>query len=480
MTSGPGAGGLGARGSGAGGHGSGDAAPSATGSTPAPGTGPAGDPPPGRRQVLAWALWDWGSAAFNTIILTFVFSVYLTDAVGADLPGPVSANTWLAWAIGLSGLLLAVAAPVLGSRADATGRRRRSVGVWTAATVATMVGLVAVRDDHRYLALGLVLLGLGSIFVELAYVSYNAVLRQVSTPATVGRVSAFGWAMGYLGGIVLLLAVYVGFIAGDGPVRGLLGVSADGGWNVRLVAVVAAVWFAVFAVPVLVAVPEPPPARDAPPPAGIAASYRALARDLRLLYRADRQTVWFLGASALFRDGLAAVFTFGAVLAVTVYGLSPGDVLLFGVVANVVAAAGALAAGRVDDRAGPKPVIVGSLLGMLACGGVLLFLSGPAAFWVFGLGLCLFVGPAQSSSRTFLVRLAPPGREGEMFGLYATTGRAVSFVAPMLVGVFSAMAGDRAGIAGILVVLAAGLVALWPVRAPVDRAVAPAGVNPRS
>ena len=217
--------------------------------------------PATRGQVLAWGLWDWGSAAYNTVILTFVFSVYLTDSVGDDLPGGVSANSWLAWSIGLAGLVLALLAPVLGARADAAGRRRRSVGVWTAATVVTMAGLVAVRDDHRYLALGLALLGLGSIFFELASVSYNAVLRQVSTPATMGRVSGFGWAMGYFGGIVLLLGVYVGFIAGDGPLRGLLAIPTADGWNIRLVALVAAVWFAVFAVPMLVAVPETPPAR---------------------------------------------------------------------------------------------------------------------------------------------------------------------------------------------------------------------------
>ena len=429
-----------------------------------------------RGQVLAWGLWDWGSAAYNTVILTFVFSVYLTDTVGDDLPGGVSANSWLAWSIGLAGLVLALLAPVLGARADAAGRRRRAVGVWTAATVATMAGLVAVRDDHRYLALGLALLGLGSIFFELASVSYNAVLRQVSTPATMGRVSGFGWAMGYFGGIVLLLGVYLGFIAGDGPLRGLLQVPAADGWNIRLVALVAAAWFAVFAVPMLVAVPETPPSPDRRPAAGVAASYRALRHDLRVLYRADRHTVWFLGASALFRDGLAAVFTFGAVLAVTVYGIGQGDVLVFGVVANVVSAVGALTAGRIDDRVGPKSVIVGSLLGMIACAVVLLFVSGPAAFWVFGLGLCLFVGPAQSSSRTYLCRLAPPGREGEMFGLYATTGRAVSFLAPTLVGVFTyAFGSDRAGIVGIIVVLAAGLAALWPVRPPVDTAVTASG-----
>jgi UMF1 family MFS transporter len=150
-----------------------------------------------------------------------------------------------------------------------------------------------------------------------------------------------------------------------------------------------------------------------------------------------------------------------------VYGLGPGDVLIFGVAANVVSALGALTGGWLDDRIGPKAVIAGSLVGLLACGVVLLFLSGPTAFWVFGLGLCLFVGPAQSSSRTYLARLTPPGQEGQMFGLYATTGRAVSFLAPTLVGFFTyAFGSDRAGTVGILVVLAAGLLALWPVRRP--------------
>jgi UMF1 family MFS transporter len=172
-------------------------------------------------------------------------------------------------------------------------------------------------------------------------------------------------------------------------------------------------------------------------------------RDLRRLYRADRHTVYFLGASAIFRDGLAAVFTFGAVLAVTVYGIGQDDVLVFGVAANVSAAAGALVAGRVDDRAGPKAVIIVSLLGMIACATALLFVSGPGPFWVLGLALCLFVGPAQSSSRTFLRRLAPPGHEGELFGLYATTGRAVSFLAPTLVGLCTWLFGsNRAGVAG--------------------------------
>lgn len=424
---------------------------------------PADARPLTRRQVLAWALWDWGSAAYNAVILTFVFSVYLTDSVGADLTGPVSANSWLGWSIGASGLLIALLAPVIAKRADAAGRRKRAVAVWTALTIVTMAALFLVEDDAAFLPLGLVLLGLGSIFFELASVSYNAVLTQVSTPQTVGRVSGFGWAMGYLGGIVLLLLVYVGLIVGGG---GVLGVPTEGGLNIRVVALVAAGWFLLFAIPLLVAVPEVP-AGDRPPPPGVAAAYRELFADLRALYRRSPHTLYFLGASALFRDGLAAVFTFGAVLAVTVYGIAEDDVLVFGVAANVVAAAGSLVAGRIDDRVGPKAVIVASLSGMIAAGLVLLVVSGPAMFWVFGLVLCLFVGPAQASSRAYLARLAPPGGEGELFGLYATTGRAVSFLAPSLVGLFTFLfAADRAGIVGIVLVLAAGLLALLPVRPP--------------
>jgi UMF1 family MFS transporter len=418
-----------------------------------------------RASVLAWGLWDWGSAAYHAVILTFVFSVYLTDVVGDASP---AASAALGYAIGAAGLVIALLAPVIGQRADAAGRRKLSTAVWTACTIATMAGLFAIRDDPGYLWPGLVLLATGSVVAELAQVSYNAMLAQVSTPATIGRVSGFGWAMGYLGGIVLLLVVYYGFVAGDGPAAGLTGIPRADGLNVRAVALVAAAWFLVFALPLLLRVPEAPPAVDRPGRLGVVGAYRALAADLVALYREDPHTVYFLGASALFRDGLAAIFTVGSVLAVGVYGIGAGDVLLFGVAANVVAAAGAIAGGRLEDRVGPKPVIMGSLLGMIAAGLVLLVVSGPLMFWVFGLALVLFVGPAQSSSRTFLARLAAPGREGQLFGLYATTGRAVSFLAPSLFALFvSLFDAQRAGIVGIVLVLVAGLLALWPVRPPI-------------
>ncbi|MFC9876479.1 MFS transporter [Nocardia salmonicida] len=423
----------------------------------------------GRGQVLAWGLWDWGSSAFQAVTLTFVFSVYLTDKVGKDLPGTTPASAWLGWALAGAGLVVALTAPVCGQYFDAVGSRKRALATLTALTVGAMSLMFFVRADYDDLWLGLALLAFASATFELAGVPYNAMMRQVSTPATVGRVSGFGWAMGYFGGIVLLLICYVGFLAGDGDTRGLLAMPTDQGLNVRLVIVLAAVWFTVFALPVLFAVPEMPRTGADPGAAkvGFLGSYRVLWRDVRALWGQDRHTVYFLLASAVFRDGLAGVFTFGGVLAVTVYGFADADVLLFGIAANVVAGLAAVVAGRFDDRIGPKRVIVSSLVGMLVCGVALLLVSGSTMFWIFGLALTVFVGPAQASARSFLARLAPPGREGQLFGLYTTTGRAVSFLAPALFGVFvSVFHSDRAGIAGLLVVLAVGLLVLLPVHAP--------------
>jgi UMF1 family MFS transporter len=205
----------------------------------------------------------------------------------------------------------------------------------------------------------------------------------------------------------------------------------------------------------------------------VAASYRQLWATLRRLYRDAPQTLWFLLSSAVFRDGLNAVFTFGGVIAAGTFGFTLPEVIVFAIVGNVAAGVGALVGGRLDDRVGPKRVIVASLVCILLAGTPLLFLEGTAAFWVCGLLLCLFVGPAQSASRTFLGRLTRTGHEGALYGLYATTGRAVSFLAPTLFAVFvSVLGAQRWGILGILLVIGAGLLLLLGARDP-ERTVAP-------
>jgi UMF1 family MFS transporter len=419
-----------------------------------------------RRSQASWALWDFGATGVNAIVVTFVFSVYLTSSVGHDLPGQTSPASWLGRALALAGLVVALLAPVTGVWVDAPWRRKRVLALLTGAVVLMTASMSLIRDDYRYLLPGLVLLACTAACNDLATVPYNAMLRQVSTADSPGRISGFGLAMGFLGSVLLLLIVYFGFISGDGDTHGLLGLPGDDGQNVRAAVLLAALWFAVFALPVFIAVPAPEPAEHTAR-VGLLGAYRALWSEIVGEWRRDRNVVYYLLASAVFRDGLTGVATFGAVLGVKVYGISAANVLLFGIGASVIAAFGAVLGGLLDDRLGSKLVIVGSLIAMITVALTLMALSGAAAFWVCGLLLCLFIGPVQASARTLMLRMSADGKEGVAFGLFTTTGRAVSFLAPWLFSAFIDVFGsDRAGMGGLCVVLVAGLVGMLAVRTP--------------
>lgn len=419
--------------------------------------------PAKKRTVFAWSLWDWGSAAFNAVVTTFVFSVYITSSAF----GPEhEVASKLGAALTTAGIIVALLAPVVGQLTDAAGRRKTWLGVNTAVVVAVTALLVLVAPAEPYLMLGLVLLAIGNIAFEFASVSYNAMLTQISTNQNVGKVSGFGWGMGYIGGIVLLAILLVGFIFPD---VGWFGVTSEDGWNIRIAMVISALWFGVFAIPVFFAVPEISPTADAAKPrANILRAYRELFASIRNLWRGARQTLYFLVASAVFRDGLAGVFTFGGVIAALSFGFDPSTVIIFAIAANVVAGIATILAGLFEDRLGAKNVMVASIVLMVLCG-LLVFVLNPLGswvFWVFGLLLCIFVGPVQSASRSYLAKLIPAGHEGEIFGLYATTGRAVSFLAPAAFTVAVSLGGSTIfGILGIVLVLLVGVLLLIPVGA---------------
>jgi UMF1 family MFS transporter len=426
-------------------------------------------------RVTAWAMWDWATQPFNSVIITFVFTaLYLTSesfidpeiaALGEDHPAYELALSSLAGGLGtgltVAGILVALLAPVLGQRADTSGKRKAWLGGATALLVACMVGLYFVEASPAFFALGVGLIALGSVFSEIAGVNYNALITQVSTPATVGRVSGLGWGLGYVGGIVALVIVVIA----DGA--DWWGMDTSNGMAYRLIALGCALWAVVFAWPLFRYVPEAPAAGREP--VSLLAGYARLWSDLMGLWRDARSTLWFLLASAIYRDGLAGVFTFGAIIAAVAFGFEPTEVIIFGIAANLVAGVATLFAGMVDDRIGPRRLILISLTGMVIAGLAVAFLheAGALVFWVGGLVLCLFVGPVQAASRSLLARVSPPGREGEIFGLYATTGRAVSFLAPALWTLAIALTGATIwGVVGIITVVALGLVAMLFVKVP--------------
>jgi UMF1 family MFS transporter len=422
---------------------------------------------PALSRVVAWALWDSGAIGMNAIVGTFVFSVYLTSSVGSGMSGGTTPASWLGRAAAIAGLTVAVLAPLVGVWVESPHRRRVTLSVLTGLGVTLTCAMFFIRDSPGYLAAGLVLLAATAASGDLASVPYNAMLRQLSTPQTAGRISGLGAAAGYLGSVMLLVLTYAGFISGSGPVRGLLRVPVDNGLYVREAMLLAGAWFAVLGLPLLFVAHRHPGFDEPYRPTGMLGGYRKLWVEISAEWHRDRNLVYFLLASALFRDGVAAILGFGAVLGVNVYGISQADVLIFGVAASVVAATGAMLGGFVDHRIGSKPVIVGSLVAIIIAALTLLALSGQLAFWVCGLMFALFIGPSQASSRALLLHMAKHGREGVAFGLYTMTGRAVSFVAPWLFSVFvDAFGAVRAGLGGISLVLVAGLLGMSMVRVP--------------
>ncbi|MUL68171.1 hypothetical protein BOO86_27120 [Mycobacterium sp. CBMA 234] len=428
----------------------------------------AGIPPVGRGRVAAWALWDTGATGVNAIVTTFGFNIYLISEVGKGLPGSTSPESWLGRAVLAAGIAVALLAPVTGVMVDAEHRRRKALAVLTGAVVVLTASMYFIRPDHHYLWVGLGLLACTAACMDLATVPYNAMLRQLSTPATSGRISGFGLAAGFIGSVVLLLLVFVGFKSGSGDTLGLLGIPNSDGKPDRYAVLVAAGWFVLFALPLLLTVKSPAP--DGTPAVGFFGAYRRLWTEVVEEWRRDRNVVYYLLSSAIFRDGLTGISIFGPVLGVSVYGLEPTMVPLFGAGAFTIAALGAVAGGLLDDRIGSKPVIVVSLVSMVAVGITLMCLSGPLAFWVCGLTLCLFVGPTQSAARNLMLRISADGKEGVAFGLYTTTGRAAHVLSPWLFSMFiDIFATTRAGLAGLCTVLVIGLVGMVLVKVPAQR-----------
>jgi UMF1 family MFS transporter len=413
-----------------------------------------------KRGTFSWALWDWAEQPYPTIMQTFIFPVYLAGAVAT---AGDNADTKLGWATTIAGILLALIAPVLGRRSDESGKRKFWLMVNTYVLVAIMVASFFIEPKPEYFVMGLVLYGLGSVVQESAFINYYAMLKSVTTEKNIGRVSGYAWALGYAGGIILLCVSLFGFILPET----VFGAPSENGMSVRIVFLFSAAWTLIFSIPMLLNVPEIARKDGGRGRESILQSYQALWGQLKSLRAQAPETFKFLISSAIYRDGLAGVFTFGAVLGSLAFGFSQTQIILFGIAANIVAGIGAAIGGRLDDIIGSRSVIIGSLVGLIIAGsGVFLFAGqGVITYWIGGLLLCLFVGPAQASSRTFVSRFTPEGREGEVFGLYQTTGRAVSFLSGAFWSISIAIGGALTGaenatiygVLGLMVILIVGL-----------------------
>jgi len=416
--------------------------------------------PADRRAVLSWCLFDWANSPYPTVVVTFVIAAYFTTALSAD---PQTGTALWGAALSISGLAVALIAPVLGAVADQTGRRKPWIAGFAAITVVSAMGFWWVEPDPSYALLALVLVVLGNSAFELGQVFYNAMLPEISARERLGRISGWAWGLGYAGGLACLVLVLVLFVEEDGA---LIALDRDAAEHVRIAGPFVGLWFALFALPLFFYTPDAAH-RGIVLGQALVAGLRSLWATLRALPKQQATIGRFLLARMLYTDGLNTLFAFGGVYAAGTFAMSFQDILQFGILLNVAAGLGAVAFSWVDDKIGAKRTIVISLLGLIGAGTAILLVDSQTAFTVLGCIIGVFIGPAQAASRSMMARLAPIESRAEIFGLYALSGKATAFAGPALVGAIALMAdSQRVGMAVIPVFFVAGLILLLPLRAP--------------
>lgn len=440
-----------------------------------------------RKRIWGWYFFDWASQPYNTLMLTFIFGPYFAQtATNALVEGGMAVDAAKAqaqayWGYGLTvaGICIALLAPVLGAVADSTGKRMPWIWLFSVLYVIGSAALWWTAPQGFSVVWALFFFGIGLIGMEFATIFTNSYLPELDPdPAERGRISGSGWAFGYLGGLVALIAMLLLFQAGENGktmagLSPLLGLDPETKADTRIVGPLSAVWYALFMVPFFLYIRDNPSA----PKSGVnlGQALRDLMQTLRNLPR-HPSLMAYLGSSMFYRDALNGMYTFGGIYALGVLNWSIRDIGIFGILAVLSGAVFCWVGGRVDRRIGPMPVIVFCCVTLIVTAILIISLTPTSVMWIAvpdgsaAPDIAFFIagaligaagGALQASSRNMLTYQGNPERMTEAFGLYALSGKATSFLAPALIAITSDLTGSqRLGITPVVGLFIIGLILL--------------------
>ena len=456
-----------------------------TTTTEPPYEAPAGQERTTRRERVGWYFYDWANSAFYTTVISVFLGPYLTSIAenaagcGGDvdcashrvhpLGLDIAPGSVFPYAVSLSVFLTVFVLPVVGAIADRSGRKKQLMALFAYVGAAATVGLLFLTGD-RYL-LGVVLFLVANIAYGASVVVYYSFLPQIAGPDERDAVSSIGWAIGYLGGGVLL-ALNVAAVL----FKGSLGM--DTAEVARWSIVSAGLWWAGFTTIPLIRLRNRPPAAGAARGSALTDGFKQLWHTLRGLRRYP-VTLFFLIAYLIYNDGVQTVITLSSTYATKELEL-PDDVLVPTILmVQFLAFVGAMALGRLANRLGAWKTVLVSLVAwvLLLLAAYLLPARQELAFIALGAGIGLVLGGTQALSRSLFSQLIPPGKEGEYFGLYEISDRGTSWLGPFLFGLAFGITGSyRVAIVSLLVFFVAGFVLLLLV--PMRRGIEQAGNIP--
>ncbi len=385
-------------------------------------------------------MYDFANSSFANNVTTFIYAAFFTKVI---VENEIVGTTLWSRGVGITMLVVALLSPPLGALADQGGYRKRFLIFFTFLAVIFTALLYFPQQGQVTFAIAIYIIA--CICFEMGTVFYNAFLPDIAPPERIGRISGQAWGVGYLGGLLSMAVLMVGFVSAETPWFGL---SKETHEHIRATNIGVAIWFAIFSLPAFFYLPEPP-ARQTGDKLSLAASYRRILQTFRELQH-YREIFKLLLARLVYNDGLVTVFAFGGIYASGTFGFTFEEVLFFGIIVNIAAGIGAWCFGYLDDRLGGKLTIQITLIGFVIAATIAVVPQEKIWFWIAGILVGLFAGPNQSASRSLMGRFVPKNKETEFYGFYAFSGKATAFLGPLLMGVLTqAFQSQRIGMATV-------------------------------
>lgn len=368
-----------------------------------------------RGQIFSWTLFDFANTGFHIIIVTFAFQLYFKSVIGG------SQAAW-GFAVSASMLITALIGPLLGSIADATNRKKRFLALFTAACVASTAALYFTGPGT--LVVASLLFIIANVGFEGGIIFYDAFLPELVPPTDYGRVSGYGFAMGYVGSFIALALIM--------PI--LMGPQGIAGAPITFP--IAAAYFGLFSLPLFLFVPERGE-RGVLSHGMIRTGYARLRDTITHLRRFD-SVKRFLLAFFIYNDSILTVIVFAATFASDELRMDGVEIVIFLMVVQGSALVGSLIFGQLTNRLGARQSIVITLAIWTAIALASYFVDSKTAYYVVGVFAGIALGSSQSSSRALMALLTPPERKAEFFGFYdGFFGKASAVVGPAVFGLVS-------------------------------------------
>jgi len=396
-----------------------------------------------KKQIISWCLFDFANSSYSAVIAAVIFQVYYINVIVGNTTG--QGDLWWGRAISLSMLVVSLSSPFLGGIADYAGRKKQLLAVYTFTCIIAVAGLSLISPGAAML--GFFLIALANIGMEGGLVFYNSFLPQIAPKEYQGRVSGWGFGVGYAGSILSLLIA--------------LPLAKTG--HLSLIWPMVALFFAVFSLPAFLFLPRDAPIAVSPFQAGIRGFQRAVATLKELLQQ--REARKFLLAYLIYEDGVNTVIIFSSSLAATTFGFDQGELIGLYLAVQVTALAGAFFLSRPTDTWGPKKVVTLSLLLWTIVAVAAFFVQTKSQFWMVACTAGLGLGSVQAGTRAFFTQFVPSNREAEYFGVYALVGKTSAIAGPLVFGMISStFKSQRPAILSIAAFFVIGLTLLGRVK----------------